>query len=464
MAGTGKCKNRHNGALVVLLLFILGLTCLALPEAAESRVSNGAWVAPEWARRYIVPETGGFGATATAVDGQGNVYVTGESYTTIKYRADGETVWVRRYNGPVNSYAAATALAMDHQGNVYVTGFSKDSGTDFDYVTIKYSPDGEELWVQRYNGPANGEDLPWAIAVDGQGNVLVTGYSETLYNTWGDNVTIKYNPEGQQLWLRRIEEVVSFNASLAVDGQGNVYVTGTLESDWCYFTVKYDPDGQRLWQRRYLGPYNGGSFAYAMALDAQGNVYVTGYSDRWDIGVGFATIKYSADGRQLWVRHYYGPGNSAGGTALAVDGRGNVYVTGVSERFQDDLYRGADYATIKYSTDGLRLWVRHYNGPGDGRDEPKAIALDAQGNVYVTGFSEGAGTGSDYATIKYSPDGKRLWVSRYTGHNTGWYGWDSPYAMAVDARGNVVVTGASAKKGAEPGFDYFAIKYTQTPP
>ena len=113
------------------------------------------------------------------------MYVTGMSYgsgtaydyATIKYNSSGDTMWVRRYNGPGNSDDEATAIAVDGSGNVYVTGYSDGSGTCYDYATIKYNSSGDTMWVRRYNGPGNSNDEANAIAVDGSGNVYVTGYS-----------------------------------------------------------------------------------------------------------------------------------------------------------------------------------------------------------------------------------------------------------------------------------------------
>jgi hypothetical protein len=98
---------------------------------------------------------------------------------------------VRRYNGPGNYEDLAAAIVVDGSGNVYVTGWSAGSGTDDDYATIKYGPDGNELWVRRYDGPTNSGDGASAISVDGSGNVYVTGRSIGS-GTEHDYATIKY--------------------------------------------------------------------------------------------------------------------------------------------------------------------------------------------------------------------------------------------------------------------------------
>jgi hypothetical protein len=74
-----------------------------------------------------------------------------------------------------------------------------------------------------------------------------------------------------------------------------------------------------------------------------------------------------------------------------------VIVTGYSA--SSALYN--DYATIKYSSAGVPLWTNRYNGPGNGDDEACAVAVDHSGNVIVTGYSTGSGSGNDFATIKY---------------------------------------------------------------
>src|SRR3972149_4440123 len=85
--------------------------------------------------------------------------------------------WVTRFNGTGNNMDIANAIVVDGSGNVYVTGHSIGSGTSYDYVKIKYNTDGVWQWGQAYNGPGDGDDEAKSIAVDGAGNVYVTGQS-----------------------------------------------------------------------------------------------------------------------------------------------------------------------------------------------------------------------------------------------------------------------------------------------
>jgi len=318
-----------------------------------------------------------------------------------------DTAWVRRYNGPGNSVDMAFAMTIDGSNNVYVTGESRGSGTSSDYATVKYDPDGNQFWVQRYNGPGNGWDKALAIALDSSNNVYVTGES---------------------------------------------YGSGTYDD---YATIKYDSSGNELWEKRYNGPGNSIDEAFAIALDNSGNVYVTGLSYGSGTDYDYATVKYDPDGNQLWVQRYNGPGYYDDlALAIALDGSGNVYVTGYSW----GSGTSGDYATVKYEPDGNQLWVQRYNGPGNGWDKALAIALDSSNNVYVTGESRGSVTSSDYATVKYDPDGNQLWVQRYNGPVND---WDQAYAIALDSSGNVYVTGLSVGSGTD--YDYATIKYVQTP-
>jgi hypothetical protein len=100
---------------------------------------------------------------------------------------------------------------------------------------------------------------------------------------------------------------------------------------------------------------------------------------------------------------------------VAVDGSGNVYVTGRS----DSIGTGSDMVTLKYSPNGSLLWERRYNGPGNANDNALYMELDTAANVYVAGLSVGVSTSSDYTILKYDSNGNQLWVSRYSVSSSG---------------------------------------------
>ena len=455
------------------LRMVFGMVLLLLCAGSASEMLSPVEVFAQsvdtaWVRRYNGSGNGADEPAGIAVDDSGYVYVNGsinnsgssDDYGTIKYYPNGDTAWVRSYNGPENGDEGGIAIAVDDSGYVYVTGYSWDSGTLNDYATIKYRPNGDTAWVRRYNGQGNSYDIASAIAADDSGYVYVTGYSEGSGTSY-DYATIKYTPEGDTAWVRTYNGPANsqdYASCIAVDSSGNVYVmgysfgSGTL---WDYATIKYYSDGDTAWVRRYNGPANGSDQARAMVVDSSGNVYVTGQSGgsgTWD---DYATIKYQSNGDTAWVRRYDGPEDSTDyAYAIAVDGSGNVYVTGYSIGSGS----GRDYATIKYLPDGDTAWVVRYNGLANDHDEAWALAVDNSGNVYVTGRSVGSGTLWDYATIKYQSNGDTAWVRRYNGPAGN--GNDHAFALAVDSSGNVYVIGES--KGDGTGYDYCTIKYAKT--
>jgi len=430
-------------------------------------------ITQQWVARYNGVGNYEDGAGSIAVDGSGNVYVTGYStgsgtskdYATIKYNSAGVQQWVSTYNGPQGwNNDIAHSIAVDDSGNVYVTGQSFGIGTATDYATIKYNSAGVQQWASRYNGPPgnNPEDAAYSIAVDGSGNVYVTGRSIGS-GTSHDYATIKYNSSGDSLWVQRYNGPGNYAdaaSSLAVDGSGNVYVTGSSMSGATYETVdyatiKYNSAGIQQWVARYNGPGNYVDGASSIAVDGSGNVYVTGTSFGNGITYNdYATIKYNSSGVQQWASRYNGPPENANDEAysLAIDGSGNVYVTGQSVGIGTDY----DYATIKYNSAGVQQWASRYNGPGNSSDAAYSLAVDGSGNVYVTGYISVNIINYDYATIKYNSGGDSVWVQRYNGPANE---EDKAYSIAVDGSGNVYVTGGST--GSSLNWDYATIKYSE---
>lgn len=447
----------------------------------SSSVFCFAQVKQEWVARFNGPGNEYDAGKSLAVDMHGNVYVigasagvgTGEDYSTIKYNANGVKQWEARYNGSANDYDEPNGIALDRWGNVYVTGMAFENGTGRDYVTIKYNPSGIMQWLARYSTP--GVDRAKSIAVDDYGNVYITGDGGPgLTGSTVDFVTIKYNTYGEQQWLARYDGQGGNEeaSALVIDKAGNVYVIGASPAgsdgdDAALAAIKYNNKGKQLWVRRYHGPVASPfNRARAVAVDRSGNVYVTGNSvnSNLDDASDYLTIKYDAKGREKWVARYNGPGNSEDlPFSIAVDDRQNVYITGASPAERDGI--NYDFTTIRYDKYGNEVWVQRYNGPANGDDQASSLALDDEGNIYVTGLSKGVGTGeSDGLTIKYNAAGNEQWVQRYNGPANGRdimgnFGFLIQNPLVVDRSGNVYVTGASEVEGLD--FDNVTIKYSQ---
>jgi streptogramin lyase len=140
----------------------------------------------------------------------------------------------------------------------------------------------------------------------------------------------------------------------------------------------------------------------------------------------------------LWTNLYSGSGTGgSGASALALDASGNVFVTGYASNYPS----GFDLATVAYSGTGRGLWTNRYNGPGNGNDSGQAIKADTFGRIFVTGYSAGTGTSNDFVTIAYSNSGQPLWTNRYDGPGSG---DDRTTSMVLDNTGKVFVCGYSA--------------------
>ena len=314
----------------------------------------------QWIAIYNGPGNKADYAKAIVMDQLGNVYVTGSSkgdenqddFVTIKYNNDGVEQWVARYSGPVSENLSED-IAIDTAGNVYVTGSSRGVDADRDYATVMYSPDGIEQWVARYDGPANAADYPTGIVLDNLGNTYVTGYSYAL-GTGRDCTTIKYNSVGEQEWIQRYNSPWNdddYSYAISIDLNSNVYITGCTKTNICnrdYLTIKYDSAGNEQWVQTYDG-FSTDSWDNSedIVVDSLGNSYVTGFSNDFYV-CNFVTIKYNATGVEEWVTRFEtSEAIGSRGRAVTLDDVGNVYVTG------DSYTIGTDYnfATIKYTPD-----------------------------------------------------------------------------------------------------------------
>ena len=374
------------------------------------------------------------------VDAAGNVYVTGTNYiefVTIKYDSAGTQQWIRRYSVPGGVYQQPRAMAVDAAGNVYVTGRSQAGGSgidNFDYGTVKYDTDGNQLWAARYNGPDGLGDEVLGLALDPDGNVYVTGGSKGASGR-NDYATVKYDASGVQQWAARYGSGRHGDQGNGIVVNGDsVVVTGISNTGDHYdaITLAYDrATGTQQWSATVTGPHN--NYGSALVRDGQGNVYLAG--SNWNPGNGLMMTKFDATGTQQWLRNYLPYSGITGSNiayAVARDPTGGVVSAGRAVGFD-----GFDYGVVKYDDAGNLVWSQLFNGPPGTRDDQAgAVAVRNDGVVVVAGteaYTQGGGD-TDRRTTLFIVDGVQTASSQLTiaPSLTG-----EPYAVNVSVRGKV---------------------------
>ena len=417
-------------------------------------------VVESWVKRWVGMADGN--TSSIALDVQGNVYTTGSQPGVVKYDSSGNQQWALKYNA--NAFRVG-GLAVDEEGNVYLAKTSYNDNASYpdeNYVTRKLSSSGQQQWLAIYNNIEE-NDIVAAIAVDQDGNVYVTGRSLSSdppnYIYSYNYATVKYDSTGAEQWVARydgVDNLDDYATALAVDAEGNVYVTGYSEGEETgvsYATIKYNSLGEQQWEAKYNSPNGLNSFARALALDAEGNVYVTGSSETSGTGADYATIKYNPAGVQQWVAKYNAPDNLDDETSsIKVDMAGNVYVSGTSTRLSGvSCNYPTVWAMVKYNALGVQQWVANFDGTGT-----PSMDIDLEGNVYATGGSFNSECEeTDYATVKFNNTGIKQWEIAYDGPEGN---NDYASSIVVDSLQQVYVTGSSQSADS---YDLTTIKYTQ---
>jgi Big-like domain-containing protein len=256
-----------------------------------------------------------------------------------------------------------------------------------------------------------------------------------------------------QAWAQRYDGPLNWHDNplkVVVDGMQNVIVSGYsfgsgFDNDFA--TVKYATDGTPLWTNRFDGPAGQDDLARQVAVDAAGNVFVVGESQVSSTVQDIVTIKYSPGGAMLWASHFNQHGtNFHQSSDLAVDAQGNSFVT-MSSFYSDEL----PFITVKYNPSGTAVWTNFYEGSANGLDFAKSVAVDAGGNVFVGGSSSETDLGYIYTLIKYTTGGTALWTNHYSRD-----GNEILSAMTLDRDGNIIVTGDSMS----PTHLYVTVKYS----
>jgi len=367
---------------------------------------------------------------SVAVDGSGNVYVTGAFAGTVdfdpgtgvdihdgggaflsKFDSSGNFLWAKTWGG--SEFDSGNGVAVDGSGNVYVTGDFSGTWVDFDpgpgvdsyssygldIFLSKFDSSGTFVWVS--TGGWSYEEWAYGVAVDGSGNAYVTGtYTGTVNDLYPHIFLNKYDSSGTfagaHTW-GSWKQGGGVGHGVAVDGSGNVYVTGEFEG-----TVDFNPD--------------------PIAVDYHSS----------EQGSGVFLGKLDPFGAFVWARTW-GGNDWNGGSAVAVDGPGSVYVTGffsgASVDFDPDptavdLHSSNGWFDVflsKFDSSGTFEWAHTWGGSDFYRDSGNGVAVDGPGNVYVTGDFLGASVdfnpdpteidvhssngGYDAFLVKFMPDG-----------------------------------------------------------
>jgi hypothetical protein len=447
-----KLRRMALGRLLLFVIFIQGA------RLAIAQVPVQAWV-----QRYEAGTNGTTGRKAIGVDTNGNVFVSGSSWNgsnyglaTLAYSNSGVPLWTNRYDAGGLS-AQPCALAVSRDGNIFVIGSTFRPGvgpgglpSGERFATVAYSGNGTALWTNSFLGGTQ----PAAIAVGQSGTVFVTG------NNPSNMTTLAYSSAGALLWTNQFQPgsgLFSSATSMALDDKENVFVAGYVDDasgDSHYAVVAYSGGGVPLWTNEYIGPVNISDAASAVVVDGNGNVFVTGGAYNTNGFYDYVTVAYSGAGVPLWTNRY-SSGRDSTANAIAVDTNGNIFVTGQSSPEWGGF---PDYATVAYSAAGSALWTNRYHGPAPLQDSALAVAADGRGHVVVTGFSSTDMVNHDYATIWYNTSGAPLFTKRYNGPANG---PDQPSSIAVDFGGNVFVTGTSWNG---TSYDFATIKYAPLQP
>ena len=431
------------------------------------------------------------------------------------------------------------AIAVDGVGCAYVTGetvssdfpatipFDRSVGDIWNAFVTKLNPAGNGLVYSTYLGGSH-SDYGYAIAVDGVGSAYVTGWTgssdfptatpfDGSSNGGPDAFVTKLSPTGNSLVYSTYlgGNDYDYGYGIAVDGVGSAYVTGeTISADFPTatpfdenfnggfrdaFVTKLSPGGNNLVYSTYLGG-SAADYGRAIAVDEGGSAHVTG----WTGSANFPTAtpfdssynmlndafvtKLSPAGTSLVYSTFLGGNSYDEGHAIAVDGVGSAYVTGLTSSSDfptttpfDSTSNGYDAFVTKLSPAGNSLVYSTYLG-GNNTDVGNAIAVDGAGSAYVTGYTsssdfptaspfDGSLNGlSDAFVTKLSPIGNSLVYSTYLGGSNQ----DQGLAIALDAEGGAYVTGETQSAdfptvnpfdGSQNSqYDAFVTKFGAEPP
>lgn len=335
------------------------------------------------------------------------------------------------------------------------------AGND-DVVVIRFDPaTGTPLWSTVFNGDGRGMDVGVDVEVDGAGNVLVLATSQGAATSGTDLWTLKLDgTTGAMLWRHRWDGGATQDdaVGLGLDAVGNVIVSGwTARASVDLVTFKLaGATGALLWSDLYDAPAGMADYAMEVAVGPDGNAVVAAATEVAGGTTDYAVLRYrGSDGARLWVSRYNGPGNYLDAPqGIVIGPGGDVFVTGYS----DDLVRNAEIGTVGLRKDsGAIAWRNRHGADTNGVAIGFTLTFDRDGSLLVAGSAENDAGGMDFVVQKIDPTtGATEWIHLLPNPGTG-DAW--PRSIAVDAYGSILVAAQSDVPGT--ALDFLTYKLAQ---
>ncbi|MBS1724919.1 MAG: SBBP repeat-containing protein [Armatimonadetes bacterium] len=383
-------------------------------------LASGASATPKrWNGPANLNDTG----TGVAVDGAGNTFTVGTTDTggangkdvvVVARQPNGSVLWTRQFDLGLGLDEIGKKIVYDTFGNVFVLAQFDDPGTGTNILVVKYTIGGAYMGRLVYNGPFNLDDVPTDIKYDTTNFVVVTGSSMTPAGTT-DAVIVRMMDNMSGFAFRLFNGPANgddvFNA-VAVDPLGNMYVTGTT---WAGFRrndlvfVKFAPNFILLAQRFFNGIVGRDDYGIDITVDNAGWVMIAGTTNNGPVNNDdILVLKFFWTGGGYIQRFYdRGAGSNDRAVAIASAPGSSPVVVGTSEAGNTDV------CLLKFPPAlGAPQWALNYNGPANRDDVPTSLALDAA-QIYVSGRSGSAAGDFDSSTLAVSLAGAPLWANTY---------------------------------------------------
>lgn len=285
-------------------------------------------------------------------------------------------------------------------------------------------------------GAENGRD----IAVDTNGNVYLAGSTDSFGEGLGDFLLCKYNSIGVLQWAKTWGGTAyEYATAITIDGSNNLYVTGSTlsfgEGDNDFVMLKYNSAGTLLMQRTWGGSDE--DRAFGITVDGDGNIYLVGNTESFGLGSqALAGVVLDSAGTISYQATWSGSGSESA-SDIAFDAEGNVYLCGYTDSFGEG---GRDVLLLQYDSTGALQWAKTWGG-GD-NDQAQAMAIYGS-DIYLAGFTSSYGEGnSDVLMAHYNTSG--VFQSAFT---WGEAEFDGAYGIAVDSSGNLFLCGQTYSFG-----------------